>query len=171
VKRAWFGPAVVSVKGLLLATFTYPAVRLVLVRGGLFCTSDGRRRFARRLDPGFALCPAELGFARQLLGVQTRYWLFRAHQQQAAGDFIAVDRSGGAASGRWFAIELKQAQRLRLGRPGMQLARSGQAVAWVAARHGLAIARLTEVVGDAASVMALLRGEPRVTLPSTPPRS
>lgn len=133
-------------------------MRLVLVRGSLFCTTTGRSRRASRLDSGFALCPAELAFARRLLGDQTRFWLFRSHQQQAAGDFIAVDRSAGAGSSRWFAIELKSAPRLRLGRPGMQLARCRQAVAWVADRHGLAVHTLTEVVGDPASVAALLGG-------------
>lgn len=131
-------------------------MRLVLARGALFGTSDGRKRLASRLDPGFALCPAEQAFARQLLGAQTRYWLFRTHQQHAAGDFIAVDRSGSATSARWFAIELKRARRLRLGRPGIQLARCRQAVAWVADRHGLAVAMLTAVVGDPASVTGLL---------------
>jgi hypothetical protein len=150
---------VLSAKGAILATKTYPAVRLVLVQGGLFSTSDGRQRLASQLDPGFALCRAELAFARQLLAAQTRYWLFRTHQQRAAGDFIAVDRSGSAASSRWFAIELKRARRLRLGRPGIQLARCRQAVAWVAGRHGLAVAVLTEVVGDPAAVAGLLRGE------------
>jgi hypothetical protein len=134
-------------------------VRLVLARGGLFGTHGGRQRLASQFDPGFALCPAERAFARQLLGVQTRYWLFRSHQQQAAGDFIVVDRSGSAACSRWFAIELKRAQRLRLGRPGIQLARCQQAVAWVAGRYGLAIAGLTEVIGDPGCVTALLRGE------------
>jgi hypothetical protein len=144
---------------MVLSAIAYPAVRLVLVRGRLFGESYGRQRLASRLEPGFALCPAEQAFARQLLGAQTRYWLFRAHQRQAAGDFIAVDRSSGALSSRWFAIELKRAQRLRLGRPGIQLARCRQAVAWVAARHGLAVAMLTEVLGSPASVTDLLRGE------------
>lgn len=144
-------------KGLILSAITYFAVRLVLVHGGLFGTSYGRQRRATRLEPGFALCPAEHAFARQLLGAQSRYWLFRTHQRQAAGDFIAVDRSDSAAS-RWFAIELKRAQRLRLGRPGMQLARCHEAVAWVAQRHGLTIAALTEVVGDPIAVATLLRG-------------
>lgn len=137
---------------------TYPAVRLMLMRGSLFGKGDGRQRFASRLERGFALCPAEQAFARELLGTQTRYWLFRSHQQEATGDFLAVDRSGDAAAARWFAIELKRATRLRLGRPGMQLARCRQAVAWVANRHGLAIAQLTEVVGDGASIVELLRG-------------
>jgi hypothetical protein len=132
-------------------------VRLVLARGSLFGTSDGRKRLASRLDPGFALCHAEQAFARQLLGAQTRYWLFRAHQRHAAGDFIAVDRSGSANTSRWFAIELKRARRLRLG--PAQLARCRQAVAWIASRHGLAVAVLTEVVGDPACVAGLLRGE------------
>ena len=132
-------------------------MRLVLVRGGLLGTCGGRQRLASQLDSGFALCPAELAFARQLLGVQTRYWLFRTHQRQAAGDFIAVDRSGSADSSRWFAIELKRAKRLRLGRPGIQLARCEQAVAWVAERHGLAIATLTAVVGDPTAVASLLQ--------------
>lgn len=134
-------------------------MRLVLVRGGLLGTSGGRQRLASRLDPGFALCPAESAFARQLLSSQTRYWLFRTHQQQAAGDFIAVDRSGRAACSRWFAIELKRATRLSLGRPGIQLARCRQAVAWVAGHHGLAVAMLTEVVGNPTAVTSLLRGE------------
>lgn len=134
-------------------------MRLVLVRGGLFGTSDGRRRHANRLDPGFALSRAEHAFARALLGAQPRYWLFRAHQRHAAGDFIAVDRSGGAGCSRWFAIELKHARRLLLGRRGIQLARCRQAVAWIADRHGLAIAVLTEVIGDPADVAAWLGGE------------
>jgi len=138
---------------------TYPALRLVLAHGGLFGTHGGRRRLATRLDPGFVLSRAELAFARQLLGVHTRYWLFRTHQQQACGDFIAVDRSAGAGRARWFAIELKRARRLSLGRPGMQLARCHEAVAWVASRYGLAIATLTEVVGEPTSVTSLLRGE------------
>lgn len=133
-----------------------PAVRLMLVRGRLFGTTHGRQRVASRLEPGFALCPAEQAFARQLLGAQTRYWLFRAHQRQAAGDFIAVDRSSSAPASRWFAIELKRAQRLRLGRPGIQLARCREAVAWVAARHGLAVGMLTEVLGSPVSVIDLL---------------
>jgi hypothetical protein len=136
-------------------------VRLVLARGGLFSRGQGRQRFASQLEPGFCLCRAELVFARQLLAAQTRYWLFRTHQQHAAGDFIAVDRSASPASSRWFAIELKSARRLRLGRPGIQLARCGQAVAWLAGRYGLTIATLTEVVGDPVSVEALLRGAPR----------
>lgn len=133
-------------------------MRLVLARGRLFGTNDGRRRFASQLDPGLALCPAEQAFARQLLAAHTHYWLFRTHQQQAAGDFIAVDRSGKAAFSRWFAIELKRAQRLRLGRPGIQLARCRTAVAWVASEHGLSVAVLTEVVGDPEAVVRLLQG-------------
>jgi hypothetical protein len=146
------------VKGLTLSTISYLAVRLVLARGSLCSIADGRQRLASRLDAGFALCPAEWAFARLLLGAQTRYWLYRTHQQQAAGDFIAVDRSCHAASARWFAIELKRARRLRLGRPGVQLARCRQAVAWVANGTGLAVAQLTEVVGDSAAVAGLLGG-------------
>lgn len=159
VERAWFVCAVFQRKGVTLATITYPPVRLVLVRGGLLGTRNGRQRLASRLEPGFVLCPAESVFACQLLSSQTRYWLFRTHQQQAAGDFIAVDRSGSAACSRWFAIELKRVARLRLGRPGIQLARCRQAVEWVADHHGLAIAALTEVVGDPTAVAGLLRGE------------
>ena len=132
-------------------------MRLVLARGSLCSIADGRQRLASRLDAAFALCPAEWAFARRLLGAQTRYWLYRTHQRQAAGDFIAVDRSSNAASARWFAIELKRAERLRLGRPGVQLARCRQAVAWVASGAGLAIAELTEVVGDSTAVVGLLQ--------------
>lgn len=132
-------------------------MRLVLARGGLFSNTDGRQRLASRLDSGFALCPAEQAFARQLLGAQSRYWLFRSHQRHATGDFIAVDRSGRAGASRWFAIELKRAERLRLGRPGIQLARCRQAVAWLAARHALAVAAIIEVIGDPISVANLLR--------------
>jgi hypothetical protein len=139
---------------------------LVLARGGLFgtnlCPPNGRWRFASQLDPGFALCPAEQAFARQLLAAHTRYWLFRTHQQQAAGDFIAVDRSGKARSSRWFAIELKRAQRLRLGRPGMQLARCGHAIAWVAGAYGLSVTLVTEVVGAPDAVTRLLERGVRV---------
>jgi hypothetical protein len=149
--------AVCSAKGLILSTLSYLAVRLVLARGSLCTTTAGRQRLASRLDAGFALCPAEWAFARLLLGVQTRYWLYRTHQQQAAGDFIAVDRSSKSAATRWFAIELKGAARLRLGRPGMQLARCRHAVGWVAGHTGLRVAELTEVVGDSADVVGLLR--------------
>lgn len=141
-----------------MSTITCPAVRLVLARGSLCSTTDGPRRLASRLDAAFSLCPAEWDFARLLLGAQTRYWLYRTHQRQAAGDFIAVDRSSTAASARWFAIELKGAGRLRLGRPGVQLARCRQAVAWVASRTGLGVAELTEVVGDSTAVVGLLGG-------------
>ena len=138
---------------------TYLAVRLVLARGTLCSTTDGRQRLASHLEAGFALCPAERAFACLLLSAQTRYWLYRTHQQQAAGDFIAVDRSTSAGAARWFAIELKRARRLRLGRPGMQLARCRQAVAWVACRAGLGVAALTEVVGDSGAVVGLLGGK------------
>jgi len=129
--------ALLSAKGCVLATAKCFAVRLVLARGGLFSTDNGRRRFASHLESGFALCPAEHAFARELLAAQTRYWLFRTHQRHASGDFIAVDRSGGEARCRWFAIELKNAARLRLGRPGIQLAHHHQAVDWLAVHHGL----------------------------------
>lgn len=152
--------AACSVKGLILSTVPYLAVRLVLARGSLCSHSGGQQRLASRLEAGFALCPAERAFACLLLGAQTRYWLYRTHQQQAAGDFIAVDRSSSALATRWFAIELKRARRLRLGRPGVQLARCRQAVTWVAARTGLGVAALTEVVGDTAAVVKLLRGLP-----------
>jgi hypothetical protein len=150
--------AVFSVKGLILSSISNPPVRLVLARGSLCSTADGRQRLASRLGAGFALCPAEWAFARLLLGAQTRYWLYRTHQQQAAGDFIAVDRSSNAEPARWFAIELKLAGRLRLGRPGVQLARCRQAVSWVASRTGVGVAELTEVVGDSAGVVGLLGG-------------
>lgn len=150
--------AVTSAKGLSLSTITHLAVRLVLARGSLCSTADGRPRLASQLEAGFALCPAERAFARHLLGAQTRYWLYRTHQQQSAGDFIAVDRSSSAPATRWFAIELKSAARLRLGRPGLQLARCRQAVAWVATRAGLGVAELTEVVGDSTAVVGLLGG-------------
>ena len=150
--------AVSSVKGPILSTIPYLAVRLVLARGSLCSTSDGRQRLASRLDAGYALCPAERAFACLLLGAHTRYWLYRTHQQQAAGDFIAVDRSSSARPAHWFAIEIKRAHRLRLGRPGVQLARCHRAVAWVAERAGLEVAALTEVVGDSAAVVGLLRG-------------
>ena len=155
-----------SARRLILSTISYPAVRLVLARGSLCSKADGRQHLASRLDAGFALCPAEWAFARLLLGAQTRYWLFRTHQRQAAGDFIAVDRSSCGAAARWFAIELKRAQRLRLGRPGMQLARCRQAVAWVADGAGLQVAALTEVVGDSTAVVGLLRSRLPDRLPT-----
>ena len=49
----------IECEGVTLAAIVEPAVRLVLVRGGLFGTSNGQRRFASQLEPGFALCPAE----------------------------------------------------------------------------------------------------------------
>ena len=55
-------------KGLSLSTIPYLAVRLVLARGSLCSTSDGRQRLASRLDAGYALCPAERAFACLLLG-------------------------------------------------------------------------------------------------------
>ena len=106
-----------------------------------------RRR--ENLDPFFALHPRELAFARDLLRVHTRFWLFRTHQQAACGDFVVVDMSSPDVARRTvYALELKASSVVST-RGGLQLAR---------VEH--AIGELTEegVVGERAPVVVLRGG-------------
>jgi hypothetical protein len=134
------------------------AVRLFMAHGSLLAAVGGRRRPISRLTAPFALWRAEDRFARDLLTFTTQYWLFRTHQQRRLGDFIALDRSSAAAApARCFAIELKRSAPLRLWRRGIQLAECDGAVHWVARQADCATATAVPVVGDATSVLQLLR--------------
>lgn len=129
-----------------------------MAHGSLFAAAGGKRRYVSRLAPGYALGSAEDGFAREVLTFITQYWLFRTHQQGKIGDFIALDRSpAGSEAARCFAIELKLSAPLRLWRRGIQLAECDQAVRWVALRAACPAVTAIPVVGDAASVLGLLR--------------
>lgn len=134
-----------------------PAVRLLLRRGHLFYTVSGQRCRASRLSTPYALAGPEGIFARELLRARTQFWLFRTHQQQRAGDFIALDRSPGAAQGVGFAIELKASSALKVGWRGTQLGECERAVRWLEVQHCLSIERVLPVVGEHQTILQLLR--------------
>ncbi len=99
-----------------------------------------------RLDPFFALHPSELVFARQLLRVHTRFWLFRTHQQAACGDFVVVDMSSPRADRRSvYALELKTGSGVSTA-GGLQLAGVARAVEELTVEG---------VVGDRANLVVL----------------
>lgn len=134
-----------------------PVVRLVMAHGALLFSNRRQRRPIARLAPPFALSGPERAFARALLVTQTRYWLFRTHQQQRAGDFIALDRSAaGPTVSRCFAIELKASSSLRLWRRGTQLTDCERAARWLQDHHAVTIDRVVPVVGERADLLTLL---------------
>jgi hypothetical protein len=147
-----------------VANLDCAAVRLVMAHGVLSATMGGRHRPVSRLEPWFALGRPEGAFARALLSAATQYWLFRTHQGRRCGDFIALDRSAAnTSSARCFAIELKHATPLRFWWRGMQLLEYEAAAGYLAG-HGCQVTTTVPVVGDAASVLRLLRGH--VAVPS-----
>lgn len=138
-----------------------PAVRLVLARGALVACALNTRCYVNRLEAGFALWRQEVRFARALLDVQTRFWLFRVHQHSGSGDFIALDRSGSARRpARVWAIELKQSVMLRLWRCGLQLAHFERVTRWISEHYALELLPAVPVVGNHAHVLGLLSGAP-----------
>ena len=140
-----------------MTTPALPAVRLLLQRGHLFYTVSGQRCRTSRLSSPYALGGPEGVFARELLRARTQFWLFRTHQQQRAGDFIALDRSPGEAPGVGFAIELKTSSTLKVGWRGTQLGECERAVRWLEAEHCLSIERVLPVVGEHRTLLELLR--------------
>ena len=140
-----------------MPTPALPAVRLLLQSGRLLYAASGQRHHTTRLSAPYALGGPEGVFARELLQLRTQFWLFRTHQQQRAGDFIALDRSPGEASNVGFAIELKASSVLKLGWRGTQLGECERTVRWLEAQHGLSIERILPVVGEHGSLLELLR--------------
>lgn len=79
----------------------------------------------------FAFKNDEERFARALLDVQSRIWLYRNNQRAFCGDFIAVDMSSPKpAKRRAIVIELKQGAPVRWGGggAGVQLKNAAEAL-------------------------------------------
>ncbi len=120
------------------------------------CVVDAWRP-VRALDQPYVLSSSEYSFAREVLGTRTQMWLFRCHQQTFCGDFVVVDRS--PARGRpvpCWVIELKMLTKLRLGRPGIQLANFAGAASAVGRMLGVSFCPPLPVIGSRADVLSLL---------------
>jgi len=103
----------------------------------------------------FAFKDEELAFARAL-AERTNLWLYRVNQRAFAGDFVVVDVSCPTPALRpAIALDLKRGGRLREGRQGIQMQRTDQAIAALAAA-GLVGPSCVPVhmIGDARSVLA-----------------
>lgn len=110
------------------------------------------------VEAAFAFKDEELPFARALTSRRSQLWLFRANQRAFAGDFIVVDLSSSRVAKRpVLALDLKRGQRVRLGRAGIQMQRTADAVTALAA-HGVVAqgARPLHATGDASALLVAL---------------
>ncbi|MGE0791713.1 MAG: hypothetical protein AB7S26_38920 [Sandaracinaceae bacterium] len=130
--------------------------------------ADGfvRRLRARGGEPtaklvrAFAFKNDELPFARRLLELHTRIWLFRCNQHAFAGDFVAVDMScADVEVRRAWCLDLKRGAPVKLGGGGAgnSFVRVEAAIREIAEVHGIltpehAVRRAT---GDGASLLRL----------------
>ena len=86
------------------------------------------------VEAAFAFKDEELPFACMLTTRRSQLWLFRANQRAFAGDFFVVDVSSSRVAKRpVIALDLKRGQRVRLGRAGIQMQRTADAIASLAA--------------------------------------
>lgn len=146
----------------IMTSFQDPALRLVFARGALRVVLGGRRRPLSRLEPRYALHDYEGEFARALLTVHSRYWLFRTSQLSRAGDFIVFDRSASRSSSvHCFAIELKLRASVRIGQFGIQLASCERVASWIAERYAWSVSAAVPVWGDHSGVLQVLRARRR----------
>ena len=117
----------------------------------LSATWQGRKLFAFKCD--------ELQFARALLERRTNLWLYRTSQRAFAGDFIIVDVSSPALTGRRVSVvELKRGEPVRIGQPSSVQLRNAPAALSALAETGVVAndAPVRAITGDAAAVLALL---------------
>jgi hypothetical protein len=118
-----------------------------------------RGRDGIALEHAFAFKADELAFARMLLDVQSRLWLYRTNQRAFAGDFIAVDVSSPVVTRRRaYAIELKRGVRAKVrDEAALQTRNAARVLADIAASGVVDAHRdLTIVTGDASAVIAVL---------------
>ena len=94
-------------------------------------------RQAYRLLEQFEVSKPEQRFVCALLRAKTNYWVFRCNQKGFCGDFIVVDMAEpDPERRRAWVLELKANEPVRPG-GGVQLARHRDAVAEIAATHGV----------------------------------
>jgi len=79
----------------------------------------GKRRVDPKLVHAFAFKADERPFARRLLNLHARIWLFRCNQRAFAGDFVAVDMSSAnVEKRRAWCLDLKLGAPVKLGGGG-----------------------------------------------------
>ncbi|MCB9598169.1 MAG: hypothetical protein H6719_35980 [Sandaracinaceae bacterium] len=99
-----------------------------------------RRDPSAKLVQAFAFKNDERPFARRVLEVHSRIWLFRCNQHAFAGDFVAVDMSSrDPAARKAWGLDLKQGAPIKLGGGGAGTAflRLSAAIREIATLHGV----------------------------------
>jgi len=110
--------------GAMVMSFPSPSFlrlpRASLVRRNVVSTLvrhrvDARGSVRAAITHAFAFKDDELLFARALLAIQSRLWLYRTNQRAFAGDFVVVDLSSPVVARRpVYALDLKRGEPVRV---------------------------------------------------------